>query len=253
MKLLIPILSIIGASLVFFACRGSRGGLSGAVPADFELRYWEDGGMLPQGKNYRINRDSIWVESWYQSSRNTWQFAVDSTRLDSLWKSLGDHQAQRITFYEEMVYDRGGNGFSFMANGEKFEVNNSGMRFVDRRWVQDFQAIIASIQQTVNPGLKKYQVDYEVVLNGTPPDSVSEFYLSLDDATLFSWNRTKGDSIGAITQVFQQLSGQYQLEIWAKVDGKHSSNTLAIRLAMGSKPVYTLSWQENEPILTAEE
>jgi hypothetical protein len=253
MKLLIPILSILGATLVFFACRGGRGGFSGPLPPDFELRYWEDGGMVPTGKNYTIGRDSVLVETWYLGNRNQWRFSVSETQLDSLWQVIRQHKANRIQTYEEMVYDRGGNGFSFTANGEQFEVKNSGMNFVEGAYVADFKAIVESIHQAVNPGLKNFVVDYQVELAGEMPDSVSQFFLSLNDASLLDWSSASQDSFPYGMHNFKMLAGQYQLQAWAQINSKNQSVEMPIALEAGQTNSFQVAWRDGSWVINNQE
>lgn len=250
MKLLIPALALIAAALVFLACKGGGGGLPKEMPDDFEVRYSQSGGMMPVGLNYFIRNDTVRVESWMDQTRNTWNFATDPADFANLWAVMLDQQAARIQTHEEMVYDRGGDGFAFNANGKNYDISNGGMSFVEKKWAENYRAIVDKIHQMVVKGLEPFQVDYQVSISPDIPANLNYFYLSIRERSLVNWDSTSGKAFPSGDYSFRELSGNHLLEATTKSQGQYKTAELPVELVSGANPHWQVTWQDGEILIT---
>jgi hypothetical protein len=155
------ILSVILFSLVGAKC--SNADIGDNVPKDFRVILRDGGGMARQGATYFISRDSSFADIMDNDANSKVYFKVSMDQLKSLYNIILQNSFHAIETYEEMVYDRGGTTIDVRADGESYQISNSGMTFIKENWRNEWQAVEDEIRSIISSELDRASED--VVLN----------------------------------------------------------------------------------------
>ena len=178
-------------------------------PADVQISYNEDGGMMLASKNYFISEDSSYYSDQMFDASNKVYFDVVSQELDELYAVFYNNNFGNISTYEEQVYDRGGNSVSIKWNGEEMIVSNSGFSFVNDDCSEQYGAVINAIQELVDSKVSEMKRDFVIKLDEGIKSSGKTVNILLDNSLLYSSdNISEKDSI-----ICRLLNGNHTVKV----------------------------------------
>ncbi len=166
MNLLFVIL--INFSLSHFSCTGKisdgkNDPLPDKRPEKFIIEYRLDGGMRYYSEALYISEDSSYFTINDGGAISRINFILDDKELDRIYKVFTDNEFDRIQTYEEKVYDRGGNSvYLRWGNGKFNSVSSSGMNFIDKDWIDEWNICISSLRKIISTQSDKQKKEYEI-------------------------------------------------------------------------------------------
>lgn len=152
-------------------------------PSDISFRYHVNGGMMYYYENLFISSDSCYYEVNDGGAISKTYFKMTGEQLDKFYKVFIENDFDRITIYEEKVYDRGGENISLNWDKRKScSISNSGMSFIDKSWHSEWNKCEEAFLKIINDETPKYKKDYEIRLDKSLFDK--EIYLQLNRETV---------------------------------------------------------------------
>lgn len=152
-------------------------------PSDISFRYHVNGGMMYYYENLYISADSCYYEVNDGGAISKTYFKLTGEQLDKLYDVFVENDFDRITTYEEKVYDRGGENISLGWDKRKsYSISNSGMSFIDKSWHSEWNKCEEAFLKTIKDEIPKHKKDYEIRLDKSLFDK--EIYLQLNRETV---------------------------------------------------------------------
>lgn len=221
--------------LLLVAC-GSR--MPEKRPSDFYLHYSDGGGMMPYGVGLTVDGQTATQEIFNEGVTVQITYQLTADEADTLYQTLVENRLDRIqTYDEEEVYDRGGTSVSVTADGETFQVSDTGLTFVKNSWQAEYGGVLDGIAQVMERTYGTVATQFVI----TWDDSFSmsgrtlHIYMDGDFASLTSEAGSNQASI-----VTNNINGRYLVEI-----GNNSSETVtSTTLDLTTSMVYQLVRQD---------
>ncbi|MBK9193132.1 MAG: hypothetical protein IPM77_17440 [Crocinitomicaceae bacterium] len=124
-------------------------------PKSVVIQWDEGGGMLPEGQDIYISKDSSFYSLWQNQRDQKMYFNTSEQELKSLYQVFVEHDFSNIRMIEEQeVYDRGGTSIRLIADGKYYDKNNSGMTFLHENDVDAYFEVETAIYDFAMKKLK---------------------------------------------------------------------------------------------------
>lgn len=183
-------------SLLLFACSGEGGGGIFNVsklpenPEKLTIEWSDGGGMLPEGENIYISKDSSYWSMWRLDYEQKIYFTTSSEEMDQLYQAFLDNDFDKINLIEEQeVYDRGGTSIRLIADGKYFDKNNSGMTFVHENSWDEYNAVSNAIYSFAKKKTEWSKIPVKVKLSNSLLNSNYLIYINVNDRTIYNSDR----------------------------------------------------------------
>ena len=199
------------------------------VPKDFRVKLYDGGGMVRQGANYFISKDSSYAEMWEGEARTKLYFKTSMDDLKSLYNTILQYDFHRIETFEERVYDRGGTTITATYDGETYSKADAGMTFIEESWRDEFDMVEGEIRKIVARNLVPMQrqitikfddsfMDEDKIVNFNVGDFV---YMSAKDGYNGSITVTllPGEHYAYFTMMNKELTTEPGAKIYAQGQG----------------------------------
>lgn len=170
MNILIILLFNISFSFNGFFCSNKAGydPLPDGRPEKFVVEYHINGGMRYYSEALYISEDSSYYTVNDGGAISRINFKFNNSELDMLYKIFKDNNFDMIDTYEEKVYDRGGNSIHLRwGKGKYISVSNSGMSFIDKRWLSEWNDIVHFLEKIIAEQVDLQKKEYELMLDKT--------------------------------------------------------------------------------------
>lgn len=154
-----------------FVCAKSTGEqdnspLPDTRPVDISFRYHVNGGMMYYFENLYVSADSCYYEVNDGGAISKTYFKLTGEQLDKFYNVFIENDFDRITTYEEKVYDRGGENISLSWDKRKScNISNSGMSFIDKSWHSEWNKCEEAFLKIIKDEIPKHTKDYEIRLD----------------------------------------------------------------------------------------
>ena len=165
-------ISIIFAFVTFlsagYSCTGKvpaakNDPLPDSMPQDIAFQYVLSGGMLYYSESIYISKDSCYLEINDEGKISKTYFNLSNDEINSLYKTFKDNEFDRISTRETMIYDRGGVDISlYWENGKHINVSNSGLSFVDKSWIENWNKCTNALLEVSSNESEKKMKNYEI-------------------------------------------------------------------------------------------
>jgi hypothetical protein len=166
--------------------------------------------MLPVGKNYFISADSNYANYFIYDARNKTYFNVSNRELDELYKVFYDNEFGNILTFEEMVYDRGGNSVSISWKGERINVSNSGISFIEKKWQKEYSAIVSALKDLISSKIEDIKVNFTLRIDTSIINLKKTTNITIDDDfTYYSARDGVKDNVG-----LRLLPGEHNFRVY---------------------------------------
>lgn len=216
-------------------------------PKNIQIRWSEDGGMLPEYKRIYLSNDSC----SYLSSKNQVdqlvEFSLPLQDLKSLYQIFYDNKFNEIKTYEEEIYDRGGSTISLTADTQSYSISNSGMTLIDKNYISNYQTIEEAVLNVAHTEVNKQNRTVIVDLDTTITNSTNNVILYVNGNTEYSEEKN-GEFF---TLELDLLPMNNKFEIYFMKDGNNPYQTVSDRyellvdeLPADSKIILTLEGKQ---------
>ena len=115
-------------------------------PADLQVRYHYDGGMLYYSEDLTLSKDSCVYITNDRGKKTIKRFSLSSSEMDALYGIMLSNKFDQIEAKQETgVYDRGGISISMEWDKGKrsAKVSDAQMSFVNEKWRSEWQRVVA--------------------------------------------------------------------------------------------------------------
>lgn len=154
-------------------------------PKSIVIEWSEGGGMLPEGQNIYISKDSSYYSIWQDQRNQKIYFNTSENELKSLYQIFVDNDYGNIRLIEEQeVYDRGGTSIRLIADGKYFDKNNSGMTFLHENDVDAYYEVETAIYDFAMKKIEDKKIQLEISIDPSVLNSPFSLYLGLNQNTL---------------------------------------------------------------------
>lgn len=222
-KVLIILISVIVLllSFVFFknTAQESDGGGLGVenlpkeVPENLKISYSTDGGMLPKWERIFISKDSCYREISEHQVKNKYYFNLTEKELENLYQTLRKNNFGSIKIREEKeVYDRGGTSLDISWKGGSVEKSNSGLSFVEKRWIGNYSACVGAVTSIAKQKLDEVAHSVKIFVENTDPNPEHFFNVHIDELNFSYTSEKQGNSYSKELKI---LDGAYHFNAYA--------------------------------------
>jgi len=190
MKLRLTTISFVLLCYILNSCSGGNSFLveNTLLPEDpkkLEIVWHEGGGMLPEGQDIYISKDSSYYSVWQNQRNQKIYFNTSELELKQLYQVFMDNDYGNIRLIEEQeVYDRGGTSIRLIADGKYFDKNNSGMTFLHENDVDAYFEIETAIYDFAMKKVEEKKIQLEISIDQSVVNSPFSLYLGLNQNTL---------------------------------------------------------------------
>ena len=219
MKNYLLLVILIGPSCGMFKSRA----LPEKRPAHLVIEMYNGGGMTPEADQYYFSEDSCYAKFWRNRATNIIHFKLDAGKLDALYKVFYEKRFDEIRTRQMETYDRGGISISLHFGEKNVSVNDAGSTYITDAYVENFNAVVAAIENTVAPVVKENEAPLVVKFDSSLYTDSTSFYFNLENFYVSS------DSGKTGSRSFQLLKGvhNYSLTVQPKLQGAFSRRVIA--------------------------
>lgn len=178
-------------------------------PSDFTVIYNSHGGMLRISEKIYISADSSYFEKDRYGMKVRLNFNVSNGMLDDLYDVLKKNRFNEIEIFSEKVYDRGGNSVRVISNDSIILVNNSGIIFIDKDWVNEYSAITAAIMKISDNAWNEKARDFKIIVDKSLNDENG--YVMFDEYKVFGEGTSSVKEGEDLIMVVKLVNGMYAM------------------------------------------
>lgn len=179
-------------------------------PKSIVIEWHEGGGMLPEGQDIYISKDSSYYSLWQNQRHQKMYFTTSDEELKSLYQIFVEHDFSNIRLIEEQeVYDRGGTSIRLVADGKNYNKNNSGMTFLHENDVDAYFEIETAVYDFAMLKIEDQKINLEISIDQSVLNCPYSLYLALNQNTLVDVE----DSVINQTYQAEVYAGQNEIDL----------------------------------------
>jgi len=176
------ILTILIMAFPFFSCNQSMTTKLPEKPDSLSIIWSANGGMMYYYERLQIDGTSCKYEINKNGSKQNVNFNIEQKQLDDIYNVMRKNAFDKIKSNERPVVDRGGTGIQLKVNGKLYHVSNSGINFIDQKYVDNYNSIENFIINFKDKELQKLKKDVTIIIDSTllNPDYTLVLYINGD-------------------------------------------------------------------------
>lgn len=235
-RFLAPFLPLVLAPAALSCLAASRCGMDfpEQPPSDLVIRMNSNGGMLPQWEEVTYSGDSIIVTRFFEGAESRLGTRGDMNIMARLWRIFLDNHFERISSYEEDVYDRGGITLSISHGGQTCEVSDAGRSLIARSDVARWERIVLAALAMRDSIVRRHGVPVSLIIDKAYDNHRVSFQIGWDMFLADSLIRVSADGLQITRRIVpgpQVLRANVDLEQWSEIRTNITSAT-SVRLIL---------------------